>query len=127
VDRGGGGSGIPGAPRPFPTPSEALERYDPELYELLKQDQELERQTADLSMQYRRAPEEERTALKTQLGELVQQHFDVRQERRRLQLKRLEDELKALRTAIEKRDEARDDVIDRRLLELLGQEDTLGF
>jgi hypothetical protein len=108
-------------------PPEALEKYDPQMYKLLTQDHELERQTAELAMQLRRAPAEERTAIKKQLGELVQQHFDVRQERRRLQLKRLEDELQALRVAIEKRDEARDAVIHRRLLELLGEEDTLGF
>jgi hypothetical protein len=124
VERGGG---MPGAPRPFPMPPEALEKYDPEMYKLLTRDQELERQTAELAIQCRRAPQEERSALKKQLGELVLQHFDVRQERRRLQLKRLEDELKALRTAIEKRDETREDIIYRHLLELLGEEPSLGF
>jgi hypothetical protein len=108
-------------------PPEALERYDPEMYELLKRDQELERQTAELSMQHRRAPQEEREALKKQLTEAVQRHFDARQERRRLQLKRLEEELQSLREAIEKRDGARDEVINRRVAELLGVEETLGF
>jgi hypothetical protein len=126
VERGSG-TGILGGPRPFPMPPEALERYDPQMYELLKQDQELERQTAELSMQHRRAPEEQREALKKQLTEAVEKHFDARQERRRLQLKRLEEELQSLREAIEKRDAAREEVINRRVSELLGVEDRLGF
>jgi hypothetical protein len=116
-----------GGPRPFPTPPEALEKYDPELYELLKQDETLERQTANLSMQYRRAPTLEREALRKQLAETVNRHFDIRQQRRRMQLKRLEEELQSLREAIEKRDAARTEVIDRRVSELLGVEDSLGF
>ena len=131
-----GGFGPPGypsepggqrPPRPIPSPPAALEKYDPELYQLLKDDQELERQTADLAMRWRRAPREEREALQKELTEAVDKHFDLRQQRRRLQLKRLEEELQALRDAIEKRDAARQDVIQQRVSELLGTDDHIRF
>ncbi len=114
-------------PRPFPSPSAALEKYDPEMYKLLQEDQKWERTTADLAMRWRFAPRAERDALKKELTEAVNQHFEARQQRRRLQLQRLEEELQSLRAAIEKRDQARTDVIERRVSELLGVEEQLGF
>jgi hypothetical protein len=97
------------------------------LYKLLREDQELERQTADVAMRWRRAPKGERESLQQELTELVEKHFQARQDRRRMQLKRLEEELQSLREAIEKRDAARKEVIDRRIAELLGTPDDLGF
>ncbi len=114
-------------PLPFLAPAETLEKYDPELYQLLKDDQEFERKTADLAMRWRRAPKNEREALQQELTDAVSQHFELRQRRRRLQLERLEQELQSLRKAIEKREQAREAVIHRRVAELLGIEEELGF
>ena len=55
---------------------EDMKKYDPEMYELETKDQELERQTLELSQQLRRAPRDQRDALKKQLQELVQKHFE---------------------------------------------------
>jgi len=106
---------------------DALERTDPEMYKLLKKDSELERQTRELAIQYRRASGEQRAEIREQLKESVDKHFQVRQERRLLELKRLEAELKRLREAIERRDEARETLVGDRVLELLGEEDGLDF
>ena len=124
-----------GARRPGPPPGrprwphrnwDDLENRDPEMYKLLKNDDDLDRQARELLLQYRRAPNEQRAAIKKQLAEVVDKHFDARQQRRLLELKRLEEELKRLRDAINNRNEARDAIVGKRVSELLG-EDTLDF
>lgn len=106
---------------------EELKELDPEMYELEKSDRELDRQTLDLSEQYRRAPVDKREALQKQLAEAVSKHFDVRQSRRKLHLKRLTDELEKLRESIERRNDVRDQIIGKRVSELMGKEDDLAF
>jgi len=101
----------------------SVEENDPEMYPLLKEDYELERQSRELALQYRRAPISQRAAIRRQLQEVVTQHFESRQRRRLLELKRLEEELKRLRDAIDRRNEAREEVVGRRVSELLGEDD----
>jgi hypothetical protein len=106
---------------------EELKKIDPEMYELEKNDRDLERQTLELGQQYRRAPRDERIALKKQLDVAVQQHFEARQARRQLQLKRLEEELERMRSALKRRTELRSQIVERRVLELIGEEHELDF
>jgi len=106
---------------------ERLRRDDPEMFGLLNQDELLEQQTLDLAERLRRAPTDEREKLQTQLSELVNKHFDVRQQRRELQLKRMEAELGRLRDAIKQRNETRDAIIKERMTELVGDAKGLGF
>jgi ABC-type phosphate transport system auxiliary subunit len=83
--------------------------------------------TLELSEQYHRAPNEKREALQKQLAESVSKHFDVRQSRRELHLKRLTEELEKLRESITRRTEVRDQIIGKRVSELMGKEDDLAF
>ncbi|MBC8354316.1 MAG: hypothetical protein H8E66_20165 [Planctomycetes bacterium] len=106
---------------------EELKELDPEMYELEKSDRELDRKTLDLSEQYQRAPKDKREALQKQLAAAVAQHFDVRQARRELHLKRLTEELAKLRESIERRNDVRDQIIGKRVSELVGDEDDLAF
>lgn len=106
---------------------ERLQRDDPEMYALLAEDMKLERETQELAQKYRDAKTEDREKLKTELGVKVNQHFDSRQKRRELQLTRLEEELKRLRDAIESRQQSRDEVIKKRLGELIGPVPDLEF
>ncbi len=105
----------------------ALEKSDPEMYKLVKADMDLERQTRELAMQYRQAPTDERAKLKAQVTELVGKHFDVRQQRRALELKRLEAELQRLREASDRRQKAREKLVGQRVDDLLGHEDEERF
>ena len=113
----------PGPPHggPFRWPHHDWEKADPEMYKLIKGDHDLDRQARDLSAKYRRAKDEERSAIKEQLVETVNKHFEIRQQRRQLQLKRLEEELKRLRQAIEDRDKAREALVGKRVSELTGE------
>jgi hypothetical protein len=117
----------PGPPRWPYNNWDVLQKSDPEMYKLLRDDYEMERQTRELAIQYRRASAEQRAEIKQQLGELVDKHFEVRQQRRRLELKRLEEELERLREAIEARNEARDDLVRQRVAEILGDQGGLEF
>ena len=135
------GSGRPEAPGserkhgdmlPPPPPTgpfqnwEQLEKSDPELFKLLKQDAELDRTTRQLTMQYRQTVDADSKAeIGAQLAETVAKHFDVRQKRRALELERLEKELNRMKELFEKRNDSRDKIIEQRLKELKGEEESL--
>lgn len=97
------------------------------MYRLLRADEELEEQTHRLAMQYRRAPDAEKQHIRKELESLVAKHFEVRQERRLLEVRRLEEELRRLRETIERRQAHREEIIEHRLRELLGLEEALRF
>lgn len=106
---------------------EELKQFDPEMYELEKKDLDLERQTLELSQQLRRTPRDQRDALKKQLQDAVLNHFEARQARRELQLKRLESELERMRESMKKRTDLKDQIIGRRVSELVGEQNELDF
>ncbi len=131
---GGPGSSSPGGPGQhgprarFGSPRwphhnwESLEQRDPEMYKFLKADHDLERRTRELAVQYRQAPDDEKSSIEKQMKEVVDKHFQVRQDRRRLELKRLEEELKRLRDSFEQRNKAREGIVEKRVSQLLGQD-----
>jgi hypothetical protein len=106
---------------------ESMQKNDPELYKLVKEDMDLDRQTRALAMQHRRAPKDQREKIKQQVLELVGKHFEVRQQHRSLELKRLEEELARLRDTLDRRAKARKELIEKRVSELLGRDDDVGF
>jgi hypothetical protein len=97
------------------------------MYGLLKADSELDRQEREMAMRYRQAPREQREKILAAIHETVNKHFEVRQQRRAMELKRLETELQRLREAIQRREKARKELVQRRAAELVGREDELPF
>ncbi len=134
---GRGGPANQGGPRRFGHPGgsprwphdnwDALQRNDPEMYELLVKDNELDSRARQLAVQHRRAPIAGRTAIKKELEQLLGRHFEIRQQRRVLELKRLEEELERLRNAIELRNKAREELVGKRITQLLGEQEGLDF
>jgi hypothetical protein len=104
-----------------------MERNDPEMYELSAAESELDRRTRALAVDYRAAPNDERAKRREELVKLVTEHFDTRQARRKLELKRFEEELNRLREGVERREKERQQIIDKRVSELLGEETQPGF
>lgn len=100
---------------------------DPEMAALNRSDFELDQQTRELADALRGAKKDDREKIRAELTEVVNKHFDIRQKRRELQIKRMEDELKKLHEAMTKWNEAKEQIIKRRLAELVGNEDDLGF
>jgi hypothetical protein len=102
--------------------------HDPEMQAINQADMDLDRKTHELSAQYRQAKgSDQREELKKQLAGAVQMHFEVRQKRRELELQRLEQQLERLRDSVKKRTEERGAIVERRLSELLGKQEDLGF
>ena len=83
--------------------------------------------TLDLAGQFRSAKPAEREKLRADLAVSVDKHFEVRQQRRELQLRRMEEELKRLRGAIELRHKGREQIVQKRLRELVGDPQDLVF
>ncbi len=121
----GGGPGV--GPMARGVDWQELQRSDPELFEMERLDIELERKTFELVGQYRRTPPAERAALAMAVQEAVAKHFEVRQKKRQLQLARMERELKRMREEIQRRDEAKEQIVGRRLKELIGESGDLDF
>ncbi len=88
----------------------------------------LEVQARNISAHYRATTvETERDKLRGDLEDVVLQQFEVRQQRRQLELERLEHQLKRLREAIDKRTSSRDALIKQRIEQLVGEESDVGF
>ena len=109
--------GMPGMPGRGRMPVD-----DPEMRELIKRNFELEHQARRLASEYEAAPEPRKDEIKQEVEKLVNEQFDVRQQRRHLELKRLEEQLQELREAVKQREESRKKLIDRRVSSLLGLE-----
>ena len=95
--------------------------------QLTKAEADLDRQSYQKAMEYRQASPVERDKIKLQLEQLVNKQFEVRQQRRAHELKWLEGELQRLRGAIDRRTKARKAIVDKRVSDLLGLEDDVGF
>ena len=78
-------------------------------------------------MQFRRAPKEQKSEIRKQLEEVVFKHFEVRQQKRQLQLTRLEKELQRMREEIERRTEKRAEIVGKRMAELVGERSDIDF
>lgn len=100
---------------------------DPEMLELFQKDGQLDRDAHHLAAQYQQAAGEKREKIQKELEELVNKQFDVRQQRRNLELKRLEDQLQRLRDAVSRREKVRKELVEKRVAELLGIDKELDF
>ncbi len=117
----------PGPPRWPPENWQSLEKNDPDMYKLVKEDMELDHQSRELASLCRQAPQEQRDEMKKQLQKLVNKQFEVRQARRTLEVKRVETEIQRLRDAIDRRNGAREKIVAQRVSDLLGVEGEMSF
>jgi hypothetical protein len=104
-----------------------IQTKDPELFNLMKTDAQLDRETHETAMQYRKAAADQRDTLKKQVEQLVEKQFDVRQQKRTLELKRVEEQLQRLRDKMSRREKARKELVEKRVAELLGMEKDVEF
>ena len=100
---------------------------DPEMDKLIRAEMDLDRRTHALARDFRQAPKEQREKLKADLKKLVSEQFESRQQRRRLEVTRLEQELKRLSEATDRREKSKREIIEKRLSDLLGEEAEPGF
>jgi hypothetical protein len=116
--------GMPGGK--FGTPG-WMPNQDPEILDYMMKEANLSHRSEELAEKYRHAGESDRGEIQKQIEKLVSEQFDLRQDRRQKELKRFEDQIKKLRETIEKRQKAKAEIIDRRVKELLGQDEDMRF
>lgn len=100
---------------------EEVRRNDPERYEIMKQEKLLESQSRELAKGYRKATEEEREGIRTELRSVLNRLFDLRQMNREFEIQRLEKRLEEARGNNRKRLENKESIIDLRMSELLKE------
>lgn len=88
---------------------------------------EMEREARDLARKVRRADAGEREALEAELREKLNEIFDRKLELRADTAERLRERSDEETANLERRREAREDIIDRRMRTLLGEDDLLDW
>jgi hypothetical protein len=87
-----------------------------------------ERETASLLDKYSKATDDaQRSKLKTQLSTALEKQFDLQQKRREMELKQVEERLARLRTLMQKRSDAKQTIIEKRLDQLVREAEGLGW
>jgi hypothetical protein len=104
-----------------------MEKSDPEMSKLIKAEFDLNRRTEELARKYAEAAKDEHAKLKEDLSKLVTEQFQTRQQRRKLELTRFEEELKRLREATDRREKNKQQIIEKRVSELLHEDPEAGF
>ncbi len=103
-------------------------KADPEMEKLLKEDATMEAHAQVLAKRHREAKDQgEQAKVRSDLETLTKEHFDLRQERRELEISRLEAQLQRVRDSIKRRNAAKDLIVQRRITQLLHEEDDLAF
>ena len=104
------------------------DKEDSESSRLRKEDYELGRQTEALAGEYGQAKAPAaKDELKTQLRETLDKQFSAHHRRRELELSKLEARVRELRDLLNKRNEQRQAIVDRRLEQLLRHAEGLGW
>jgi hypothetical protein len=92
------------------------------------EEQQLTHQSSELAHKLRDAKSEgDKDKLRTKLAETLDKQFDLRQKRHTAEIEQLEAQLKRLKDLVQKRQEARRDIIGKRLDQLQREADGLGW
>lgn len=103
---------------------ERLKEKEPELYEKSLQILELRRESFELVEKYKDAEtDKEKEKIKTELSRVVSEQFDLREEVRGARIKRLEEKITRLKEELAERKKNRDEIIERRIDELIDEND----
>lgn len=99
-----------------------LKERDPERFKLQMRIAELDRHSAELGQKVRRATEEDaKKQAATELKDVLNKLFDLRQEEREKNVQQIERDLKELRESLEQRKAKRDEIIQHRFDQLTGK------
>jgi UDP:flavonoid glycosyltransferase YjiC (YdhE family) len=86
---------------------------------------ELEVKTEALAAKYKKANESNRKNIKNQLKQELEKLFKEKEERRKQEVEELEEELKELKKSLAVRQQNKDKIIERRMQELLDEDEYL--
>lgn len=107
---------------------ERIKTIAPELYERGLQKARLNGECWELAWKYRNSDESDETeALRTELKEKLGQLFDLRETEKQERIEKLEEELEKLKEMVQERQENREEIIERRLNDMLNEKDELSW
>ena len=99
----------------------SLSESDRALYEGLEREHAMEAEAERLANQVRRADGDARRSAELTLRQHLTRMFDHKQAMRRMELQRMEGDLAALKQRLQKRDQMRDEVVAKRMAQLIGR------
>lgn len=104
---------------------ENMRKNDPDRFKLLQADAEMDRKIKELVFQFKKEKDEaKKETLRKEISELCVKHFEVRQQRREMDLARMKAWLNQMEQGIEKSRQNKDKIIEQRIKFLL--DDNLG-
>jgi len=105
---------------------EELKERDPGLYEQKKKQESLERRSHQLAVKYRDSKNQKvRTKIKKELSAALSQLFDLREADREQEIKHLTQRLDHLKSMLAERKKKKQQIVERRMQEMLGEIDVL--
>jgi hypothetical protein len=103
-----------------------LKQNDAKRYEQRVEQRKLDYRATEIAEKVRGAGENQDTeAQREELKGILEKLFDLREADREQELKRLEEELARVKDSMKKRRDAKAKIVERRIAELLGEEDDL--
>lgn len=104
--------------------SQRIKEEDPERFENLKKERQLETKSHELADQYKNTNNQEsKAAIKEELEQVLEDAFEIRQQNREFEIRSLQKKLEDLMNDNEARMNQKDQIIEKRLNELLGTSD----
>jgi Rad3-related DNA helicase len=98
-----------------------LKKRDPAHYERMVKIRQLEERSQVLGRNYREAGDADKAKIETELEQILSELFDLREENRQAEVKRLEERLQELKESLEVRRKNKEKIIERRLAQLTGK------
>jgi hypothetical protein len=98
-----------------------IKANDPETYERILQERRMDRDCRDLAEACKTADSDEKKRIEIELKEKLNVLFDLRQENRELEIKRLEERLEELKEKNRLRIANKQEIVESRFQELLGK------
>ena len=104
-----------------------LRQEHPEAFEKAMHRMAIERRSLELAERYRASKGEAREQLLKELRGVLSEAFSLRQAAMKGEMRELEEELDRLQTLVQKREANRDAIVERRIEELIGEDEYLDW
>jgi hypothetical protein len=107
---------------------ERLRDEDPEAYQRRIRESEFEKREHELSLRYNKAVDKnEKKEIEKELAGVLEEHFELRTENHRIEIERVETDLKKLKNRLNTRNKNRKRIIELMMSKLKGDGDPLEF
>lgn len=100
---------------------------DPALYQRMREQRRLDRRVDSLARVIWKSTGEKQKKSRTEMRETLEESFEIKQNLMREEVRQIENDLDELRDLINRREAKRDEIVKRRMSEVLEKSDDLGW